>query len=275
MAPAAPRPLLRLGWLLATLSLLTLTGCFDVVQELWINPDGSARLVVDVAIPKSLGMLAQANGGKSLVDQLHEQRKAAQETLSKNPDVQALVLRQYDEGDALHLVHELTVKDATKLPELYRQVMEDTTRDQQQQAPGQWDFRIERNGGDYVVTQRFTPATASLPSGTGREDLAEQAARDIAKGLTKALFANHHVTLRVHGPGIGETNGTVNEKKDTVEWKLPLAELVDGPKEGRELRAVVHGAEPLWLWPVVIGIPLAVLGLAISAARRRRAFAGR
>jgi hypothetical protein len=38
---------------------------------------------------------------------------------------------------------------------------------------------------------------------------------------------------------------------------------------------VVHGGEPLWLWPVVIGIPLAVLGLASSAARKRRAFAGR
>jgi hypothetical protein len=270
MASASSRPLL----MLATLSLLTLTGCFDVVQELWINPDGSARLMVDVALPKSLGMLAQAHGGKSLVDQLHEQRKAAQETLSKNPDVQALVMRQYDEGDVLHLVHELTVKDATKLPELYRQVWEDSTRDQQQ-AAGDWDFRVEREGGNYIVTQRFTPATAGLPSSTGQEDLTEQLAKDLAKGMTKALFANHHVTLRIHGPGIGETNGTVNEKKDTVEWKVPLAELVDGPKEGRELRAVVHGGEPLWLWPVVIGIPLAVLGLAISAARKRRAFAGR
>ncbi len=159
-------------------------------------------------------------------------------------------------------------------PELYRKVMEDTTRERKE-APGNWDFRIERDGGDYIVSQRFVPMLPGSGDTAERNDVAEQLAKDLAKGVTKALFANNHVILRVHGPGIGETNGTVNEKKDTVEWKLALAELLDVPKEGREFRAVVHGGEPLWLWPVVIGVPLAVLGLAISAARKRRAFAGR
>ncbi len=259
--------------MLATLSLLTLTGCFDVVQELWIHPDGSARVVVDIGLPKSLGVLAQAAGGKSLVDQIHEQRKAAQESVGKDPNVTELVLRQYDEGEQLHLVHELTVKDATKLPELYRKVMEDTASERKE-GPGTWDFRIERDGGDYVVTQRFVPGLAGAGSATGSKDQTELAAKEIAKGMTRALLANNHITLRVHGPGIGETNGTVNEKKDTVEWKLALSELLDAPAEGREFRAVVHGGEPLWLWPVVLGVPLAMLGLAIAAARKRRSFGG-
>ncbi|MFP2932965.1 hypothetical protein ACLESO_49020 [Pyxidicoccus sp. 3LG] len=268
MAPDSPRAAPRQRWLLATLALLTLTGCFDVLQEVWLNPDGSARVVVDLAIPKSLGALAQATGGKDLMALVREQREEAAKKLGQDPNVTQVVQSDYEKDDQLHLVHDVTVKDATKLPELYRTVTEGTSREAQR-GPGTWDLRIERSGGDYVFTQRFVPdQAAALPA---TDDAAELAAREIAKGMAKALFVKNHLTVRVHGPGIGETNGTVNEQKDTVEWKLPMAELMDAPAEGRELRAVVRSGEPLWLWPVVLGVPLAVLGLAISAARRRRA----
>lgn len=264
---STPRP----PWLLAALAMLTLTGCFDLVQEVWINPDGSARVVLDLAFPKALMALGETRGGKGLMEQVREQQEAAKETLGKDSNVEKLEQRTYEEGDRVHLVHDLTVRDATKLPELYRKLAEDSAREQK--GAGNWDFRIERDGGDYVFTQRFVPDKAAAPADSG--DPAELAAKELAKGMAKALLANNHVTVRVHGPGIGETNGTVNEKKDTVEWKVPLAELADAPAEGRELRAVVHGGEPPWLWPAVIGVPLAVLGLAISAARRRRAAAAR
>ncbi|QSQ23096.1 hypothetical protein JY651_49795 [Pyxidicoccus parkwayensis] len=260
---STPRP----PWLLATLALVTLTGCFDLVQEVWINPDGSARVVLDVGIPKSLVALGGKHGGQDLMEQVRQEQEAAKETLSKDPNVEKLEQRTYEEGDRVHVVHDLTVRDATKLPELYRKLADDASRERQRGA-GNWDFRIERDGGDYVFTQRFVPDKAVLPAEGG--DPAEQAAKELAKGMAKALLVNNNVTLRVHGPSIGETNGTVNEKKDTVEWKMPLSELVDAPAGGREFRAVVHGGEPLWLWPIVIGVPLAVLGLAIAAARRKR-----
>ncbi|MBZ4419366.1 hypothetical protein [Myxococcus sp. RHSTA-1-4] len=266
----APRSTPRPPWLLATLALLTLTGCFDVVQELWLNPDGSARVVVDLGIPTSLGALAKAIGGKELLEQVGEQREQLQAAVANDPNVVELVLRQYEDGDQFHLVQELTVKDASKLPELFRKVSESTGS--QQQGSGTWDFRIERDGGDYVFTQRFVPDKA--PTAEDGDDAAAQVGQVLAKEMVKALLAKNSITVRVHGPSIGETNGTVNEKKDTVEWKVSLAELVDGPAEGREFRAVVHSGEPLWLWPVVIGVPLAVLGLAISAARKRRSFGG-
>lgn len=262
----SPRPTPRPPWLLATLALLTLTGCFDLVQDVWINPDGSARVVLDVAIPKSLVKLGELGGGKDLMAQVRQEQEAAKETLGKDPNVEKLEQRTYEEGERIHLVHDLTVRDATKLPELYRKLADGAPRERPR-GGGDWDFRIERNGRDYVFTQRFVPDKAPTQADSGN---ANPQAAELAKGMAKALLANNHVTLRVHGPGIGETNGTVNEKKDTVEWKVPLSELVDAPAEGREFRAVVHSGEPLWLWPVVIGVPLAVLGLAIAAARRRR-----
>ncbi|NMO20685.1 hypothetical protein HPC49_43915 [Pyxidicoccus fallax] len=267
----APRLTPRPPWLLATLCLLTLTGCFDVTQELWFEPDGTARVVVDLAVPKSVGTLAKLTGGKELTALIEEQRQQARAAVAQDPNVVDLTLRQHEEGAFLHLVQELKVKDATKLPELFRKIA-DSAASQQREAQGTWDFRIERNGGNYVFTQRFVPDKAF--AGANGFDPAERAGEAIAKELMKSLLAKNFITLRVHGPGIVEANGTVNEKKDTVEWKVSLAELLDAPPEGREFRAVVDAGEPLWLWPVVIGVPLAVLGLAISAARRRRSFGG-
>ncbi|HZI14343.1 MAG TPA: hypothetical protein VE153_28515 [Myxococcus sp.] len=259
----------RLRLLLALVPLLTLTGCFDVLEELWLHPDGSAKLVVDLAVPKSLTGLAQLAGGKDLQAVVREQQASAEAEVRKDPNVTQLVLREEEKGDRVHFVYELSVKDATKLPQLYQRIFQHTSAGEGA-PPGDWDFRLEREGGDYVFVRRLTPAAA----GTGDRDSGdgtERAAREIGKGLARALLGDNHFTVIVHGPAILESNGTVNEKKDTVQWKLSLAELMDVPAEGRELRAVVSGGEPLWLWAVVLGVPLAVLGLAISAARRKRA----
>jgi hypothetical protein len=259
----------RFRLLLALVPLLTLTGCFDVLEELWLHPDGSAKLVVDLAVPKSLTGLSQLAGGKDLHAHVREQQATAEAEVRKDPNVTELVLRDFEKDGQVHFVYELSVKDATKLPELYKRIFQQASSGEQASA-GDWDFRLEREGGNYVYVRRFVPAGAGLGNKDSK-DPAEQVAREIGKGLARALLGDHHFTVIVHGPGIVESNGTVNEKKDTVQWKLSLAELMDSPAEGRELRAVVSAGEPLWLWAVVLGVPLAVLGLAISAARRKRA----
>ncbi|WP_238540022.1 hypothetical protein [Corallococcus macrosporus] len=271
----SPGPLLRPALLLAALPLLLTTGCFNVQQDLWIEPGGSARLVVDMGLPRSVTALARLGGAADARAQLLATAREAEKALREDPEVTQVMLRDYEQEGQVHLVYDVTVKDVTRLPDLYRRAAEKHA--QGQQAPQEaWDFRIERQGGDYVYTQRFHPekAFAVPPVGTG-DEATDQAARELAKGMAKAMLVNNRLTLRIHGPGIGETNGTVNEQKDTVEWKLNLAELMDAPAEGRELRAVIHGGEPLWLWPVVLGVPVAVLLLTVTAARKRRRAAAR
>ncbi|AEI64855.1 hypothetical protein LILAB_14750 [Corallococcus macrosporus] len=275
MSMGSPGPLLRPALLLAALPLLLTTGCFNVQQDLWIEPGGSARLVVDMGLPRSVTALARLGGAADARAQLLATAREAEKALREDPEVTQVMLRDYEQEGQVHLVYDVTVKDVTRLPDLYRRAAEKHA--QGQQAPQEaWDFRIERQGGDYVYTQRFHPekAFAVPPVGTG-DEATDQAARELAKGMAKAMLVNNRLTLRIHGPGIGETNGTVNEQKDTVEWKLNLAELMDAPAEGRELRAVIHGGEPLWLWPVVLGVPVAVLLLTVTAARKRRRAAAR
>ncbi|GHH01885.1 hypothetical protein [Comamonas sp. JC664] len=272
MPPGSRRPSL----LLTTLSLLLLsaTGCFDVQQDLWIEPGGSARLVVDLAMPRSLTALAKLDGSAGTQEALLTQARAVEKALREDPEVTQVMLRNYEREGQVHLVYDVTVNDVTRLPDLYRRAAAKHGTGQQS-AQDAWDFHIERQGGNVVYTQRFNPEKAlAVPPGMGDEPT-ELAARELAKGMAKALLVNNRLTLRIHGPGIGETNGTLNEKKDTAEWKLNLAELMDAPPAGREFRAVVLTGEPLWLWPVVLGVPLAVLLLTLAAARKRRGVAAR
>jgi hypothetical protein len=253
--------------LLAPLVLLTLTGCFDLLQEIWILPDGSARVVFDVALPRSLLGLARA-GGKNPLEELRADAQATEAELKKDPDVTKFEFREYEEAGQQHLVYDLTVKDATRLGELQKRAMDHSTA--AKQGKTNLAFRIERRGlGEYVFVQRLggDAGTASTVGGTAKPsgDVGEE----LGKNMARALLGNHFLTVRVHGPLITETNGTLSEKKDATEWKLSVLDLSDA--KATELRAVVQAGPPLWLWPVVLGAPLLILALAVLAARRQRA----
>lgn len=274
MSSHTVRPPPRPRWLLAPLLLLTLTGCFDLLQEVWLLPDGSGRVVLDVGLPKSLLDLARSQG-KDPLDELRADARATEAELKKDPDVTKFEFREYEEGGQQHIVYDLTVRDATRLGELQKRAMEmSSTAKQAQQGKEKADlaFRIERRGfGEYVFVQRFGEAKNAPGSQNGAKDPTEQAARDFGTQMARALLGNHFYVVRVHGQAVGETNGTLNDKKDTVEWKYSLVDLVDEAGKGTELRAVVQAGPPLWLWPVVLGVPLLVLVLAVMAARRQRA----
>ncbi|PTL79887.1 hypothetical protein [Vitiosangium sp. GDMCC 1.1324] len=269
MDSRSARPLPRLRWLLAPLALLSLTGCFDLLQELWILPDGSGRVVFDVGLPKSFLDLARARG-KDPLEEMRAEARATEEDLKKDPDVTKFEFREYEQDGQQHLVYDLTVKDATRLGELQKRAMDRSTTAKQGKA--EFAFRIERRGlGEYVFVQQFGEPKEQPGTPNGTKNPAEQAARDFGTQMARALLGNHYYIVRVHGQSIPETNGTLNEKKDTVEWKYNLVDLANETSKGTELRAVVQAGPPLWLWPVVIGVPLLVLALAVMAARRQRA----
>jgi hypothetical protein len=271
MAPSsARRPLPRLRWLLASVVLLTLTGCFDLLQEVWLHPDGSGRVVFDVALPKSFLDLARVRG-KDPLEELRAEARATEADLKKDPDVTKFEFREYEQDGQQHLVYDLTVRDATRLGELQKRAMEHSAAAKQQGQAGP-SFRIERRGfGEYVFVQRFGEPKEQPGTPGGAKNPAEQTARDFGTQMAKALLGNHFYVVRVHGQSIPETNGTLNEKKDTVEWKYNLVDLVSEAQQGKELHAVVQAGTPLWLWPVMLGVPLLMLALAVMAARRRRA----
>jgi hypothetical protein len=267
---AMPPRSTHLRWLLAPLVLLTLTGCFDLLQEIWILPDGSGRVVFDVGLPKSFLDLARTRG-KDPLEELRAEARATEADLKKDPDVTKFEFREYEQDGQHHLVYDLTVKDATRLGEFQKRAMAHNAS--VKQGNEELAFHIEKRGGfgEYVFVQRFGEPKDAPGAAKGTKNPAEQAAEDFGTQMAKALLGNHYYTVRVHGQAIPESNGTLNEKKDTVEWKFNLVDLANETRKGTELRAVVQAGPPLWLWPVVLGVPLLVLTLAVMAARRQRA----
>jgi hypothetical protein len=271
MTSGSTRTLWHPRWLLALLALLTLTGCLDILEEIWIQADGSARVTIDIAVPKSLLDLLKAKEKEPFAD-LRAKAQAAEAELKKDPDVVKFEFREFDDGGQYHLIYELTVKDATKLGEVQSRAMARAAESRKGADAKDFGFHIERtSGGQYVFTQRLGEPKAGTEDGESPEDAVKS---KLAQQMAQAMFANNYFTVRVHGPAILETNGRLNEQKDMVEWKYNLAALMGGA-EKTELRAVVQAAPPYWLWAVVLGIPLAVLSLAVAAARRKRAHSAR
>src|SRR5690349_1263573 len=101
---------------LAILATTTLSGCFDLLEEIWVSPDGSARMVLDVSLPKGLLQLA----GQDPFTRMREEAKKTEAVLKEDPAVKRFAFRDFEEAGVHHLVYELEVNDASKLPELHR-----------------------------------------------------------------------------------------------------------------------------------------------------------
>jgi hypothetical protein len=264
-----PRP----RWLLAPLVLLSLTGCFDLLEEIWLLPDGSARVVFDVGLPKTILNAAKLKGEDPL-EQFRQEARATAEELKKDPDVKAFEFRDYEDEEQHHLVYDLTVGDARRLGELHQRAMErmnSASKDQKTKL----GFHIERRGmGEYVFVQRLGEPKDEAAGSGARQPSLDGAMKDLGRQMARKMMGDHHFIVRVHGPAIEETNGTLNEEKNTVEWKHSLVDLAEPAGGGLEMRAVVKTGPPAWLWSAMLGVPLLVLMMAVAAARGRKRGSG-
>ncbi|MBX5484504.1 MAG: hypothetical protein IRZ16_22000 [Myxococcaceae bacterium] len=251
------------------LAVTTLSGCFDLLEEIWIAPDGSARMTLDVALAMPLLRLA----GQDPFTKMQEDAKRTKAALEQDPAVKRFDFRTFEEGDVRHLVYELEVTDATKLAEIQHRVEADAA-DAARKAD-ELRFAFERvGGGRLVFTQQIgrgavTPGSdgGSTPSGgAGEGDVAD----NLGRAMAQAMLAGHAMTVRLHAPRIGQTNGTLNEKQDTVEWRIPVADVMAGSAKVQELRAEIELGAPVWVWGLFIGVPALLLLLAVSAMKRRR-----
>ncbi len=86
-----------------------LTGCIDVDQQLWINSDGSGRMVMDIGITES--EFRNAKMGTEALIYIDKTLGKYQDSLKKNPLVKNLVTKQYSQENIQHRVIEFDVTD--------------------------------------------------------------------------------------------------------------------------------------------------------------------
>jgi hypothetical protein len=228
------------GLLLVILS-ITCAGCLELTQELWVNRDGSGRMRLDIALPQGLlEMATEAEGSNPLAENLeqYEQLKAHPEQI---PNLRSVDHSEYVDGEFHHFVIEIEVDDVTALPETMAQLQKRTAVGEEQaekadELAAQHEMKLERVGRDRMVFVQSLVDDGQGADASG-PDMEEMDAA--SKAFLASMFAGKHFTVRLHAPKVTSTNGTVDETAGTIEWKIPLTELM--AQDGlQELRAEIE-----------------------------------
>lgn len=259
---------MKLARLFTALAALVLGGCIEITQEVWINGDGSGRMTMDLGLSEQLLSMA-GSGGEDPLAKFREQAKKTKAELQKDPNVSSVAITERKEGGDQHFVYDVQVKDVTRLRDVESRLSSSGPLGEDGKVRDKGEFKIEKqpNGRLLFLMRLQTPKQ----DGKGGKQ-----ADALARGMAAAMFGNRAVTIRLHAPKIADTNGTLDDQKTTVEWRIPLVDLIS-EKAGRELRAEVEMPSGVpWLWialaggAIGIGCLLVTVAVVVMLMRRKK-----
>jgi hypothetical protein len=242
------------------------SGCFDLVQEIWLEVGGGGRMRLEVVLPKTLLGLGRI-GGEDLLVSVREDAANAKAELAKDPDIRKFEYRTEEEAGSFKLIYEVESNDASKLQAAQARALSalaSKARRRGEVRSGETPvaFTVERKLG---LGLEFKGAMAA-----GSERQENDAGEEFGKAMAGAMLGGHTVTVRLHAPFILSTNGTLDATRSTVEWKVPLSALVE-PGFRQELDAQALAVS----WKVGAALAagaLVLVGLVLGrlTGRRRR-----
>lgn len=247
-------------WLVAASSLVLLTGCFDLLEEIWLETGGGARLKVEISVPKALLAMGRL-GGQDLLLSVREDAANVKAELEKDPDLTGFEYRTEEDGAIYKLIYEIATRDATKLAAVQQRTLAAVAQRASSESPVR--YSIQRRFG--VVGHVFEGVVASERDS---KSPAGDQAEEIAQAMAGAMLGGHAITLRLHAPAILSSNGEMDSDRTTAEWKIPLSKLVQ-PGFRQEMRAETLAVG--WRMGAVLGaVGLLLVGMMIGRLTGRR-----
>lgn len=250
-------------------SCLILSGCFEMSEEIWISTDGSGRIKEDFIISDALLGLAQGRSQDDLIGRVRERYEEAKKDLEKNSFVKRVEFREYSEGGMHHFSLDVTVRQFQNLNEIQKKIppyIEDSGEES--------DFRIEKlPSGNISFRQKFgeSPAESTeAEADTSERNPWLKFGEFMAKASISTAFGNRYFTVRLHAPKIVSTNGNLDDRMQTAEWKLALVDLLSENPYEQELKAEMHPPGKGLLWIVAAILLVAVIGGITLVTMRRR-----
>ncbi|HVE82295.1 MAG TPA: hypothetical protein VND93_05585 [Myxococcales bacterium] len=220
-------------WLLAGASLLLCSGCFDVVEEIWLEAGGGGRLRLEISLPKSLLSMGRL-GGEDLLVSVREDAANAKAELARDPDIRRFDYRTEEKPGVFNLVYEVEANDAAKLQAAQARALSVLAS-----RAGKGRGGMRQSPVDFSVARRFGLGfdfQGALGGGSEKEDGKADPGDDIGKAMAGAMLGGHAITVRLHAPFILSTNGAMDPTRTTAEWKVPLTALME-PGFKQELTA--------------------------------------
>ncbi len=250
---------------LVLIASITLAGCFEVTEEVWINPDGTGRLKIDMGISEAL--LSESDDGRKSgqrnpFEDMSKDFDKAKEEIEKNPTIKKFDFQQYSGAGMKHFVFDIEVKEVSTLNDLQKAIYTGKKDSTETAETGdlplqQSELRIEKMAAGNTLFVR----TLGRPE-EEKKDSAEFG--EPGMSLVRSMFGNSFYTVRLHGSRIISSNGKIDDEKETAEWKVSIADLM-GHSGQREFRAEI-GSRTNWIFLTAIAVAGAVFAGAIVIA---------
>ncbi len=226
-----------------TLFALLVTGCIDVKQDIWINEDGSGKLVFDVGLSKQFkammdlekgfGGLGELEGLEEGGDKGKDAEPEDQESipfsqapedvikeLKKSKHVTSAEFKEVSDGKYERTIYTITLSDITKIKE----VMKSSSLGSGIEELGGEEGLSENNDFTLKKTESGTFELNALMEGNKEED-ADPTEAAFAATMMKEMFGDAGMTIRVHAPAVSH-NG--KEQDGAIVWTVLLADLAAG-----------------------------------------------
>jgi len=271
----------RVRLLLGLLAAAVLGGCVNVDLELWVEPDGSGRSVTRLAPSASASPLFKQFAGQELSRRMREHASRTEALLKADANVTRFAYREEaDGGTPTAYVYEVEVKDITQLDETMARVQRELAPEVGSETPAQQVLDgmrapevVQLDNGNYRFSASLGGAgdTAGPPGqGEDADNPFAQLGQAFGRAVVQQVFQDAAIRVRVHGSEVLSGNGQLAADQRSMEWRVPLGELMVPGAAPRVLEAELRGTSPLLVWAVLLGVPLAVVALAVFAARHRR-----
>lgn len=256
----------RIRLLVLALFAVWLPGCFDVVEELWLNPDGSGRARLEVILPAS-GVPGPVRDAAS--QQISEGAAQSGQALMREGKVKSVSFDHKTIEGAEHFVYDVEVLNARQLDDVLPEVLSAANLPASVMGgPHPWSVKVEQvREGELRFTQTFEgTGSAGADAGTADNPLAA-----FGQALASSMWSGRTFTVRVHAPRVSDTNGAWDAKGEAVEWRLDLAKVASGQQPRTEMHAELFTTRyPIALVIGGAAVVLVAVGVLASALTRRR-----
>lgn len=216
---------------LACVAALFLASCINVEQDIWINEDGSGRVVVDMGISKQAEEMMQGFG-EGLAEGLTEglggdaadaqppgdlfDTEEMQLEIRKSEHVKSAKVTSKTDDKYTHIIYDIELKDITKLGEVQGLISEGGPMGGDSGPMSDGDFSLTKlPNGNYKLSAKMGEEP---PAG-------EEAPNAMAIGMMKSMVGDAAFTISVHAKPV-KHNGIVED--GAVVWTSPLADIMGG-----------------------------------------------
>ena len=220
--------------LFATLAamLLTLTGCIDIKQDVWINEDGSGKFVFDVGISKQMKAMMEGFGGLEALGGEEDEGGANEIPFSESPEEVAAELK---ENEFVTSVEFKEAKDEKYERTIYTVELSDITKIKDVLESSSLGGAAEQLAGDRKLDESNDFGLIKTDKGTYELDVKMKGSEEdkpedpeeaaFAEAMMKQMFGDAAFSLRVNAPAVSH-NG--KEEDGAIVWKMALASLASG-----------------------------------------------